>query len=52
MSKTYEVKELRNVTQKVIRDKGRSTISRDDCEIEPINKWNNNRRMKWNEHME
>jgi hypothetical protein len=38
--------------QKIIRDKVRSSISRDVREIEPINKWINNRRVKWNEHME
>jgi hypothetical protein len=37
--------------KKIIRDKVRSSVSRDDCEIEPINKWINNRRVNWNEHM-
>jgi hypothetical protein len=46
------MKVLRNVTQKLIRDKVRSSISRGDCEIDPINKWINKRRVKWNEHME
>ena len=45
INETTEMKVLRKITGKSLRDKIRSTVIREECKIEPINLWINDRRL-------
>jgi hypothetical protein len=45
------MKVLEKIEHKSSRDNVTNCIKREDCEIEPVNKWINNRRTKRNEHI-
>ena len=49
--RTSEMKILRNITGKTLRDRIRNTEIRKTCEVEDIVRWGRQRRRFWNEHV-
>ena len=49
--RTSEMKVLRNISGKTLRDRVRNTEIRRICEVEDIVRWGRQRRRFWNEHV-
>ena len=52
INESTEMKVLRKIAGKSRREKIRSSINREECEIEPIKLWINDRRLNWNDHID
>lgn len=51
MCNTAEMKILRRIKNKTLRDRIRNTDIRKACHIENINEWTSHRKNEWNEHI-
>ena len=48
LNESAEMKVLRKIVGKLLREKIRTSAIREECEIEPIN----DKRLNWNDHIE
>jgi len=51
MLRTTEMKILRSITNRTLRDRIRNSVTRDDCQVPDIVRWTRARRRAWRDHV-